>query len=122
MAKPIRVLYIEDDRVAAIYALRNLNKSGYVIDLARNGKEGLSKLEKNYYHLPDMNGLEVLRELAKSYFQVPAIMITGEGDEKVAVEAMKLGAGDYLVKDRTGNYIDQLPFVSESFLEKQRLI
>lgn len=74
-AQAIQILYIEDDKVAAIYVKRQLNKHGYVLELARNGKEGLTKIkdqENSFdlvaidYHLPDMDGLQVLRSLAES--------------------------------------------------------
>lgn len=52
----------------------------------------------------------------------PTIMVTGNGDERVAVEAMKLGATDYIVKDVDMNYMELLPIIIEQILEKQRLI
>ena len=52
-------------------------------------------------HLPDGNGLELLEAIKKTHprQKFPVIMMTGEGDERLAVQAMKLGASDYLVKD-----------------------
>ena len=52
----------------------------------------------------------------------PTIMVTGHGDEAMAVEAMKLGAGDYLVKDVDGHYLTLLPTVVARVLHQQRLI
>lgn len=128
MFNAIKILYIEDDKVAAIYACKKLDKYGYVVDIARDGKEGLSKLEKNTYDLvavdyllPDMNGLQVLQVLAKNKLKIPIIMITGTGDEQIAVEAMKLGATDYLIKDIKNNYLELLPGIIKSELEKQKL-
>ena len=79
MFNAIKILYIEDDKVAAIYACKKLDKYGYVVDIARDGKEGLSKLEKNTYDLvavdyllPDMNGLQVLQVLAKNKLKIPS--------------------------------------------------
>ena len=127
--EPIRILYIEDDIVTAACVQMQLEQHGYVVDLAMDGKDGLRQLkERTYdvvavdYHLPGMNGLQVLRNLAESRFQVPTIMVTGAGNERVAVEAMKLGAGDYLVKDVDSHFIELLPTVIESELEKQQLI
>ncbi len=129
MSKATKILYIEDDKVAAICAQKKLDKRGYVVDIARDGQEGLAKLEKSAYdlvavdyHLPGMNGIQVLENLAESQLKIPVIMVTGTGDEQVAVEAMKLGAGDYLVKDVDSNYLELLPAVIESELEKQQLI
>jgi two-component system sensor histidine kinase/response regulator len=52
----------------------------------------------------------------------PTIMITGTGDEKTAVESMKLGAGDYIVKDVEGGYLELLPSVVEKVLQQRRAV
>ena len=128
-AQPIKILYIEDDVVTAARVQNRLDQHGYQVDLATNGKEGLAKLETSSYamvavdyHLPGMNGLQVLRNLANSQPKMPTIMVTGAGDEQVAVEAMKLGVGDYLVKDTDSHYLERLPKVIRYELEKQKLI
>ncbi|NJO17363.1 MAG: PAS domain S-box protein [Thioploca sp.] len=64
--------------------------------------------------------MQVLQHLMESGLKVPAIMVTGEGNEQIAVAVMKLGASDYLVKDTQGNYFKLLPSVIERVLEKQR--
>ncbi|RKZ40684.1 MAG: hypothetical protein DRQ41_09130, partial [Gammaproteobacteria bacterium] len=127
--EPIRVLYIEDDIITATRVQIQLSQHGYVIDLAMDGKEGLAKLKKNTYdiavidyNLPSMNGLQVLQHLVEGPYEIPGIMVTGEGNERVAVNAMKIGAGDYLIKDLNNNYFELLPEVIECELEKQRLI
>jgi diguanylate cyclase (GGDEF)-like protein/PAS domain S-box-containing protein len=127
--QPTRILYIEDDIVTATCVQTQLEQRGYVVDLAMDGKNGLTKLEeKPYdvvavdYHLPGMNGLQVLQNLVESKEMVPTIMITGAGNERIAVEAMKLGAGDYLIKDIDNHYLELLPEVIECELEKRQLI
>ncbi|MBC8431819.1 MAG: response regulator [Desulfobacterales bacterium] len=85
------------------------------------------------YLLPGMNGIEFLEALSQKDKDIPVIMITGQGDENIAVRAMKLGAKDYLVK--SGGLFALLPSViakvmrekkSEDFLreaeEKYRLV
>src|SRR5262249_51751129 len=52
----------------------------------------------------------------------PTIMVTGHGDEAIAVEAMKMGAGDYLVKDVDGRYLTLLPTMVARVLDQQRLL
>ena len=78
-----------------------------VVDSASTAAEALTRLAAGYdcllldYQLPDANGLEVLSELAARPLPSPAvILLTGRGDESLAVEAMKRGAQDYLVKGR----------------------
>ena len=59
------------------------------------------------YRLPDMTGKQILDLLTQRRRRVPFTIITGRGDEKIAVEMMKLGAVDYIVKDST--FLDLLP-------------
>jgi diguanylate cyclase (GGDEF)-like protein len=68
-------------------------------------------------HVPYASGLSVLSDLGN----VPAIIITGQGDEDTAVSALKDGASDYLVKDHSGMYLHLLPTVVKETILKQRL-
>ncbi len=72
--------------------------------------------------MPGYSGLDVIRTLASKDSLPASIMITGAGDETVAVEALRLGASDYIVKDTEGRYFELMPTVIEQALEKQRLI
>ncbi|HUK55887.1 MAG TPA: diguanylate cyclase [Nitrospiria bacterium] len=71
------------------------------------------------YSLPRMNGLEVLDRIQERRYTVPVIMVTGQGDETVAVEAMKKGAYDYILK--TKNYQEILPRLVQKVVEKRQL-
>jgi len=71
------------------------------------------------YLLPGMNGIEFLEALSQKTKDIPVIMITGQGDENVAVRAMKLGTIDYLVK--SGDFFTLLPTVIEKVVRKNRL-
>jgi signal transduction histidine kinase len=71
--------------------------------------------------MPIHSGLEVIRIMAAKGTLPPMIMVTGTGDEEIAVEAMKLGAGDYIVKDVDGGYLELLPTVVGQVLDQQRL-
>ena len=128
-SQKIQILYIEDDAGAARLFQRTMTRAGYQVDLARDGAEGLIMAKAKTYdimavdqRMPIYDGLEVIRQLAAHGSLRPTIMVTANGDEKVAVEAMKLGASDYLVKDPDGGYLALLPTVIEQVLNKQRLI
>ncbi len=125
---PVRILYMEDNAGLARLFQKKLQRLGYSVDIAPNGKEGLEKIDRGNYdivavdqEMPVMNGLEVIKKLAEDEGKPPAIMVTGAGDEKTAVKAMKLGAEDYMVKDIQCGYIDLFPSVIEGILEKKRM-
>lgn len=106
-AARLRLLIVEDSAVDAL-RYRMLLGPGYTLNVAITGAEGLQRLRQEPppdcvlldYQLPDFDGLEFLRRLSGEPAQaLPAvIMLTGEGSEGVAVEAMKRGAVDYLAK------------------------
>ena len=76
------------------------------------------------YHLPDLNGLEFLAELRDDVgeISVPVMMLTGADNASVAVEAMKRGAQDYLVKDVNRQYLELLPSVIQRVLRERRML
>ncbi len=125
----IRLLYMEDDAGVARLLQKTLERSGYVITIARDGAEGLTMYETGVYdvvavdqHMPVYDGLEVIRRLIERGPLPPLVMVTGTGDEKTAVEALKMGAGDYVVKDVDGHYLELLPTVIEQVLRQHRLV
>ncbi len=127
--RPIRILYMEDDPGLARLFQKKLERAGYLVDLACNGEEGLSMYSSGSYDvvamdqtMPVHNGLEVIRILASRGPLPPMSVVTGTGNEQIAVEAMKLGASDYIVKDADGGYLDLLPTVIERVLHQQRLL
>lgn len=102
-----QILLIEDEEPIRRVMVRILSNesASYEITEAENGKQGLSKLEKNPYDLvlcdikmPKMDGIEVLEAAKAKGLHVPFIMLTGHGNVETAVEAMKLGAYDFISK------------------------
>ena len=121
-----RILYMEDDCGLGNLLKKRLERMACEVELARDGNEGLRMFEQGTYHvviadynMPLLNGLEVLKQLNSL---IPVIILTGEGDERVAVDAMKLGAADYVIKDINGEYLEILPSVIDRVLERQQLI
>ena len=107
---------------------RALERAGYNVELARDGDEGLNMYRAGDYEIlmvdyqmPSKNGVEVLRILNLWGDPPPVLMVTNHGEEEIAVEAMKLGVGDYVVKDLDGRYLDLLPIIIERLLAQQRL-
>ena len=102
-----KILLIEDDPDDAEIITRYITEAGemFKVEHVSSGKEGLKEIKRKHfdlvlldYMLPSMDGLEVLREIKKRKIQTSVIMLTGADDRKTAVEAMKLGASDYIVK------------------------
>jgi PAS domain S-box-containing protein len=127
--KPIRILIMEDDTGQARLAQRALERTGYAVEVAGDGDAGLALSAQGVYdvlmvdhQMPGKGGLEVLHTLALRDAFPPTIMVTGHGDETVAVEAMKLGAADYVVKDVDGRYLTLLPTVVARVLHQQCLL
>jgi len=103
----IRILIVDDDVVDRMALRRALARSGVDvnIDEAHGALEALSTVPRSDYdcvfldyHLGDGNGLSVLRGIRGAGIEVPVVMLTSQGDESVAVELMKAGAADYVVK------------------------
>lgn len=125
---PFSILYVDDDPGMARLFQKRLTRAGYVVDLAFDGEEGLAKWLAGSYDLlavdhdmPRKNGLEVLRELADMGPLPPIIMITGHGSETIAVEALKLGAEDYVMKDVEGRHLDLVAKRIEEACARRRI-
>ncbi len=107
MQDPIKLLLIDDDAIDRKMFKKYLKafpEDGFSILEFETGEAGLKYCNQQKpdcmlldYSLPDLNGLEFLSQLDNTSF--PILMLTGQGDETIAVEAMKLGVQDYLVKD-----------------------
>lgn len=101
-----RPILVVDDEVEMRVAIREtLVRSGHDVVTASSGLEVESKLKENQFHLvitdmkmPRMSGLEVLQLVKKEVPDIPVIMITAYGTIDTAVEAMKKGAFDYIIK------------------------
>ncbi len=119
------LLFVEDDRVdrMALERLARQKEFPYEYTIAQSLQKAKAVLqEKSFdiiitdYLLGDGTGLEIL-ELVKG---IPVIFVTGSGDEEIAVQAMKAGAYDYLIKDPEGNYLKVLVVTIESVLQRKQ--
>jgi DNA-binding response OmpR family regulator len=128
MDPQLRLLCVEDDSGHARLIRKTLEAAGYAVDQAADGEAGLAKLQAGLYdvvlldyQMPMLTGLQVLGRMATHGPFPPTIMLTASGDERTAVEAMKLGARDYVVKDPDGGFLTVLPAVIEQVLAVHRL-
>ena len=99
------ILLIEDDQGISASLQRVLEAEGYLVQLIDRGDEGLNAASTEAFDivitdlkLPGVNGLELVRRLHAAKPRVPVILMTAHGTTETAIEAMKLGAFDYLVK------------------------
>ncbi len=130
-ASPVRILVVDDDTVdrkAVRRALAADAEYAFVVSEADTGAQGLQLARAERpdcilldYHLPDLSGLELLTELAADPGEPPPVIkLTGTDNAAVAVEAMRRGARDYLVKDGEGQYLQLLPAVIKRVLAEER--
>ncbi len=101
----MRVLLVEDEADIREPLAERLNREGYTVDAAGDGREGLF-LGREYavdvgiidLGLPKMSGIEVIRELRKQDKHFPILILTARGNWQDKVEGLEAGADDYLVK------------------------
>jgi DNA-binding response OmpR family regulator len=101
----MRVLVVEDEASIANFVRRGLYETGYAVDVACDGEEGLAYALVAEYDvlildimLPRMDGLEMLGELRRRGVKVPTLMLTARDTVEDRVEGLDAGADDYLVK------------------------
>ncbi len=108
MPQSLKVLLVEDNPDDAKLVLRELSRAGFEAISQRVDTEAafLDSLQSDLdfilsdYAMPEFSGMRALELLKKSGLEIPFILISGTIGEDIAVEAMKLGATDYLLKDR----------------------
>ena len=100
-----RILVVDDEENARIALSKILTREGYEVALAGNGYEALDYLRGKEVeliitdiHMPEMNGLTFLRELSRSHPDSNVIMVTAYGEVESYIEAMNLGAFEYINK------------------------
>jgi two-component sensor histidine kinase len=103
---PVRLLYIDDDPALCRLIQKDLARHGYDVTCVHSGDEGLAALAEAAYdivvldhHMPERDGLEVLPEILARPEAPPVVYVTGAQDGRLAVEALRAGAADYVIKD-----------------------
>jgi len=117
------ILIVDDDRGLLRLIEKALLREGFATATAYSGKDALAWLARHEadlllldLKLQDIEGEELVRQLSEVPRRIPFVIITGQGDERVAVEMMKRGARDYLVKD--ADFLQFVPEVVKHVLEQ----
>lgn len=120
-----KILVIDDDELVTSSLKRTLSQSGYDVDIALSGKIGIQKTEDDTpdlvlldIFLGDTNGMEVLKKIQSINPDLPVIMITGFADVQTAVNAIKMGAIDFILKPIN---LDQLELIIDKTLKQVAL-
>lgn len=101
----MRILIVEDESKTADYIYKGLCENGFIVDVARDGEDGLFLVTQHHYDLiildimlPKMDGFTIIVKLRRLNPDVRVIFLTARGDVEDRVKGLELGADDYLAK------------------------
>ncbi|KKS69940.1 MAG: Multi-sensor hybrid histidine kinase [Candidatus Magasanikbacteria bacterium GW2011_GWE2_42_7] len=126
MNSELKILFVEDVRTDAELAMRILAKEGILFQsrIVETEANYIKELEEflpdiiiSDYNLPTFSGMEALKIALEKFPQIPFILLTGSISEDTAVECIKAGAWDYIIKE----HITRLPFSVKETLDKKQL-
>jgi response regulator RpfG family c-di-GMP phosphodiesterase len=120
-----RVLVVDDEKFIREILAEFLGMEGYVVRTAEDGSSALAELSRTHYDLvisdlkmPKMGGMELLEAMAKVAPNALTVIMTGFGTVETAIDAMKRGAYDYILKPFK---VEEVTMIVQRGLEKQRL-
>ena len=120
-----RILVVDDEPLMRDFLVETLERKKYVVESVGSGSQAIEKIKDDYFDLvitdirmPEVSGMEVLESVKKYSSETEVIMITAFGTIENAVEAMKLGAYDYITKPFSA---DEIEIVVDRAIERQRL-
>jgi PAS domain S-box-containing protein len=112
VALPTRILYIDDDPGLCRLVQKELERQGYVVEIALDGASGLARIAQGGidivaldHYMPNQNGLETLASIRQLAEPPPVIYVTALQEGRVAVAALKAGAIEYVPKDAQGEFL-----------------
>ena len=125
-AEQATILVVDDELSVADLLSEDLVEEGYECITVGTGEDALRRLSKSNFNailldlrLPSIPGMDVLKEVKLKYPAIAVIVVTSAGDAQTAVEAMKLGAADYIVKPFE---LEKLNNIIEIVLEGQQIV
>jgi PAS domain S-box-containing protein len=123
---PARILVVDDEKVVLTGCEKILGEAGYRVKTTLSAKQALDILKEGPFDIvitdlkmPEISGMELLKTIKRDYPEITVIVITGYSTVETAVDAMKLGAFDYLPKPFTS---DQVVLVIKRALERRTLL
>lgn len=126
--RPCRLLFIDDDASFAALAGRALRRRGFAVVHAPDGRAGLAQLDDGDFDaitldhmMPGLSGPETLDAICAREAPPPVVYVTGADEGRIAVNALKAGAADYIVKDTGADFFELLARTITQAIEAQRL-
>ena len=121
-----KILLLDDEPQIRRAVALHLTKNGHEVVSCENGREGLVCLERENFDLiitdlkmPELSGSELLQKMREEKIEIPVIVLTGFASVESAVEAMKLGAADYITKPPQ---LDEITLKVKKILSRQELV
>jgi len=125
MENNVRILVVDDEQDLLFLLVQRLKRKNYNVTGVLSAEDAIKEMSETSFDIgifdikmPGMDGLELLKEAKKQNQQMEVIMLTGHGTIETAIEAMKLGAYDYLTKPYN---LAELDIVIQKALEKKQL-
>jgi PAS domain S-box-containing protein len=123
----INILYVEDDSQDAKLAKEYFRAyPDFRLEIAVSGREGVKLFNQNKYdaiildnNLNDMTGIDILKILSAKNDQTPVIMLTGSRTEELVIQALRMGARDFIFKNE--EYLTRLPLIVKKTIEENRV-
>ena len=118
------LLYIDDDAALARLVTRGLSRLGFIIEHASDGESGIARIKRGGIdvvaldqEMPGLDGLATLKRIWAIQPSPPVVFVTASQDSKIAIDALKAGAADFLVKDTQGEFIPLLDIAAKAALK-----
>lgn len=125
---PVRLLYIDDDPALCRLVQKDLVRHGYEVTCVHSGDDGLSALAENTFeivvldhYMPERDGMDVLPEIMAIEGAPPVVYVTGAQEGRLAVEALRAGAVDYVIKDVHEDFTTLLRAALSDAIARDRL-
>jgi two-component system response regulator PilR (NtrC family) len=126
MSQRPKILVIDDERSIREMLQIFLKREGFVVTIAGSGEEGLEHIRKESFDvvvsdikMPDMTGIDLLRLVRSENVAVTFILLTAFATTETAIQALKMGAFDYILK--TDNFMEELRHIIDRAMEERRL-